>query len=215
MKPRSLIMAAVGLYVILAATPLVAHHAFAAMYDAKKPVTLRGTVARLEWVNPHAWIYIESKKADGTVEQWAVEAASPATLSSRGYGRDSVKLGMEVVVNAYQSKDGALRAHGRDLTLPSGQILNLGLSSMGAPYDDGTVVQSEPAAVRTQVIGAWWMNSALMQRLGITDEQRARIERTFENHRQAILSTTDTLEKEEAALGRLLDADPIDRNAIF
>src|SRR5204862_606411 len=115
----------------------------------------------------------------------------------------------------YQSKSGVLRMDARDLTLPDGQTLFLGSSGTGAPYDDASILQNEPRAVRIQVAGAWWMNTALMQRLGITDEQRGKIERTFENHRQAILSTTDLLEKEEAQLARLLDTESIDRNAVF
>jgi Spy/CpxP family protein refolding chaperone len=215
----SLIMSGIGLCLILHATPAHAHHAFAAEYDAKRPVTLRGTVAKVEWVNPHMWIYIDFKKTDGNAEQWGIEAASPATLTGRGYTRESLKLGTEVVVNGYQSKSGALRVNARDLTLSDGQILFLGSSGTGAPYDDASVPQNNlqdgPRAVRVQVTGAWWMNTALMQRLGITDEQRGKIERTFENHRQAILSTTDLLEKEEAQLARFLDTEPIDRNAVF
>ena len=103
----------------------------------------------------------------------------------------------------------------RDLTLPDGQVLFLGSSGTGAPYDDASVPQNEPQRVVRVQAGAWWMNTALMQRLGITDEQRAKIERTFDNHRQAILSTTALLEKEEAQLERLLNILPVDRNAVF
>jgi Spy/CpxP family protein refolding chaperone len=216
-KQLFLIVPGIALYLALFAATAQAHHAFGAEYDANRPVTLRGTVTKLEWVNPHALIYIESKKSSGVVEQWAIEAASPNTLTNRGFTRDIVKLGMDVTVNGYQSKSGALRVHGRDLTLPSGQVLPLGSPGIGAPYDDASLAQEEQklAVVRSQLAGAWWMNTALMQRLGITDEQIAKIERTFENHRQAILSTTDQLEKEEGMLSRLLDAEPIDRNAVF
>jgi Spy/CpxP family protein refolding chaperone len=211
----SLIMTGVGLYVILAVAPAQAHHAFAAEFDAKKPVTLHGAVSKLTLTNPHAWIYVDVKKNDGSVEQWGVETASPATLASRGFTRDLLKLGTEVTVNGYQANNGSLRASGRDLTVPNNQPLFIGSAGIGAPYDDGTLPQDERRTVPPQVSGAWWMNTALMQRLGITDDQKSKIERTFENHRQTIVSTTDQLEKEEAVLARLLDADPVDRNAVL
>src|SRR5215467_4597134 len=211
MKVTRVLLTGIGLDLILTAVPAHAHHAFAAEYDAKKPVTLRGTITKVDWVNPHTWIYIDSKKSDGTAEQWGIEAASPATLSGRGYTRNSLSLGTQVVVNGYQSKSGTLRANARDLTLPDGQVLFLGSAGTGAPYDDASILQNEPKAVRTQVAGAWWMNTILMQRLGITDEQRAKIEKTFDSHRQPIVSATDLLEKEEAQLARLLDMEPIDR----
>jgi Spy/CpxP family protein refolding chaperone len=218
MRTRLLpIMTSLGLYIMMAATPAQAHHAFAAQFDAKKPVTLRGTVSKVEWVNPHAWIYVDLKRNDGSVEQWSVEAASPATLVSRGFTRDFLKVGIEVTINGYQSNDGSPRANGRDLTLQNSQPLFIGAPGFGAPYDDASLSHDvEMKTLRTpQVSGAWWMNTALMQRLGITDDQKAKIERTFENHRQAILSTTDQLEKEEATLARLLDAETVDRNAVF
>ena len=213
---RLLVMtAATGLYLMLAAVPAPAHHAFSAQYDATKPVTLHGTISKVEWINPHPWIHIDVKKSDGTVDQWMIEAASANTLMSRGFTRDLLKPGMEVTVSGYQSKDGALRVHGRDLTLPNAQPLFLGSTGIGAPYDDGTLAQDDKKTVTTQLSGAWWMNTALMQRLGITDDQKAKIERVFENHRQAIVSTTDELERQEAVLARLLDTDPVDRNAVY
>ena len=109
----------------LAALPVSAHHAFAAEFDAKAPVKLRGTVTKMEWINPHAWIHVSVKKADGTVEEWMVETGTPNTLLRRGLTRDSLKPGTEVIVDGYQSKDGSLRANGRDLTLPNGQTLFL------------------------------------------------------------------------------------------
>jgi hypothetical protein len=123
---------------------------------------------------------------------------------------------MDIVVDGYQSKTGALRVHGRDLTLPNGQgALFLGSNGIGAPYDDVTVAEDNLRIVRTQVAGAWWTNAALVQRLGLTEDQKAKIERTFENHRLTIVSTTDLLEREEALLARLLDTEPIDRNAVL
>ena len=204
-----------GLHLILAAAPAWAHHAFAAEFDANKPVTLRGAVTKMEWVNPHSWIYIDLKKNDGSVEHWGIEAAGASALLSRGLTKDFLKLGTEVTVNGYQARDGSLRANGRDLSLPNSPPVFIGFANSGAPYDNTILAQDEKKAVRTQVAGAWWMNTALMQRLGITDDQRVKIEKAFENHRQAILSTTDQLEKEEALLARLLDSEPVDRNAVY
>ncbi|PYS41954.1 MAG: hypothetical protein DMG14_05630 [Acidobacteria bacterium] len=128
--------AAAVLFLVLAVRPAIAHHAFAAEFDAKKPVKIRGTVTKMEWINPHAWIHIDVKKPDGTVEEWMIEAGTPNTLLRRGFTKDSLKAGTEVVVDGYQSKDGSLRANGRDITLPNGQTLFLAGSSSGAPYEE-------------------------------------------------------------------------------
>jgi uncharacterized protein DUF6152 len=112
-----------------------AHHAFAAEFDATKPVKFTGTVTKMLWVNPHAWIYIDVKKPDGTVEEWMIEAGTPNTLIRRGFTKNSLPAGTEVVVDGYQSKDGAHRANGRDLTLPDGKTLFLGSPGTGAPDD--------------------------------------------------------------------------------
>ena len=137
--PRKLsaVVAGVAL-LLLAAVPLLAHHAFASEFDAKKPVKFKGTVTKMEWINPHAWIHVSVKKPDGTVEEWMVEAGTPNTLLRRGLTKDSLKAGTEIVVDGYQSKDGSLRANGRDLTLPNGQTLFLGGTSPAerAPDED-------------------------------------------------------------------------------
>ncbi len=127
--------AAVVVLAILSGAPVWAHHAFAAEFDAKKPVKLRGTVTKMEWINPHAWIHVDVKKADGTVDEWMVEAGTPNTLLRRGFTRDSLKPGTEIIVDGYQSKDGSLRANGRDVTLPDGKTLFLGSSAPDAPDD--------------------------------------------------------------------------------
>ena len=119
-------LAAVFLFSILVVKPVSAHHAFAAEFDAKRPVKLRGTVTKMEWINPHAWIHVDVKKADNTVEEWMIETGTPNTLLRRGFTRESLKAGTEVLVDGYQSKDGSLRANGRDITLPNGQTLFLG-----------------------------------------------------------------------------------------
>jgi len=121
------------LLIVLCTRPVFAHHAFAAEFDAKKPIKLRGTVTKMEWINPHAWIHIDVKKTDGTVEEWMIEAGTPNTLLRRGFTKDSLKAGTEVIVDGYQSKDGSLRANGRDITLPDGKTLFLGSSAPDAP----------------------------------------------------------------------------------
>src|SRR5438445_9232271 len=129
--------AALVLVSALTGIPAWGHHAFAAEFDSKKPVKLRGTVTKMEWINPHTWMHVDVKKDDGSIEEWMVEAGTPNTLLRRGFTRDSLKAGTEVVVDGYQSKDGSLRANGRDLTLPDGKTLFLGSNdAAGAPYQE-------------------------------------------------------------------------------
>ena len=125
-----------GLLLALTAARPSAHHAFAAEFDANKPVKFQGTVTKMLWVNPHAWIYMDVKKQDGTVEEWMIEAGTPNTLLRRGFTKESLQAGTVVTVDGYQSKDGSRRANGRDLTLPNGQTLFLGSSGTGAPDED-------------------------------------------------------------------------------
>jgi hypothetical protein len=132
MKP----LAAMFALLIWAGTPALAHHAFAAEFDAKKPIKIRGTVTKMEWINPHAWIHVDVKKDDGTVDEWMIETGTPNTLLRRGFTRESLKAGQEVIVDGYQSKDGSLRANGRDITLPNGQVLFLGSTGSDTPYAD-------------------------------------------------------------------------------
>jgi hypothetical protein len=110
-----------------------AHHAFAAEFDSKKPVKFTGTVTKMLWVNPHAWIYLDVKQPDGTVEEWMIEAGTPNTLLRRGFTKESLQPGTEIIVDGFQAKDGARRANGRDVTLPNGKVLFIGSSGTGAP----------------------------------------------------------------------------------
>ncbi len=125
-------MVAAGLAAVV---PLAAHHAFSSEFDATKPVRLRGTITKMEWINPHAWIHIEVKTEAGATEQWMVEAGPPGALVRRGWRKDSVKPGVEVLVEGYRAIDGSYKANGRDVTLPDGTRLFAGSSGTGAPYD--------------------------------------------------------------------------------
>ena len=112
---------------------LSAHHAFAAEFDANKPVNFTGTITKMEWVNPHCWLHIAVKQSDGMVVNWAIEAGTPNVLFRRGFTKQALLPGIEIVVDGYRAKDGTRRANGRDLTLPDGRTLFLGGSSPDAP----------------------------------------------------------------------------------
>jgi hypothetical protein len=120
---------------VIAAGPVDAHHAFAAEFDSTKPVKLRGTITKMEWINPHAWMHLEVKNRDGTVVTWMIEAGPPGALVRRGWRKDSVVPGTEVLVEGYQALDGSNKANGRDVTFPDGTRLFAGSSGTGAPRD--------------------------------------------------------------------------------
>jgi hypothetical protein len=127
-----IIRTAAAAALIAPAVPLVAHHAFAAEFDANQPITLRGTVTRVEWINPHTWIHIDVKEADGKVVEWMIEGGTPNTLLRNGVDRKSLPAGTEIVVDGYRAKSGLNRANGRDITLADGRKLFLGSSLTGA-----------------------------------------------------------------------------------
>jgi len=129
------VLASVGILLAGATAPAWAHHAFAAEFDSKKPVTFKAKVTRVEWVNPHVWIHVEVQRADGKVEPWAIEGGTPNVLFRRGFTKQSLAPGIEIMIDGYQAKDGTRRANGRDLTLPDGKKLFLGSSGTGAPYE--------------------------------------------------------------------------------
>ena len=137
-RPVTTALSAVGgICVCLAviSEPVAAHHAFAAEFDAERPVEFTGTVTRVEWINPHVWIHVDVTRDDGAVEGWAFEGGTPNVLFRRGFTRQSLLPGTDVVVDGYQAKDGTNRANGRDITFTDGTKLFLGSSGTGAPYE--------------------------------------------------------------------------------
>jgi uncharacterized protein DUF6152 len=137
----TVVLAGVGL--LLAAAPVLAHHAFSAEFDASKPLKLQGTVTQVEWINPHAWVHLDVKRPDGTVEQWMIEGGTPNTLFRRGFTKNSLPYGTVIIVDGYRAKDGSLKGNGRDLTFPDGRKLFMGSTGTGAP-DDPKEPASQP-----------------------------------------------------------------------
>ena len=125
----------VGVGMLLAAVPLLAHHSFAAEFDANKPITLKGTITKMEWVNPHSWLHIDVKEPDGKVSSWALEFGSPNALYRRGWRNTMLPVGTEVTVTGFRSKDGSNTGNAADVVLPDGKKLFAGSSGSGAPKE--------------------------------------------------------------------------------
>jgi hypothetical protein len=115
-----LLAAAAALVVLVAGGPVWAHHSFSAEYDGKELVTLKGTISKVEWTNPHIYIYLDVKDASGKVTTWALEGYPPNTLKRTGFPRDILKIGEEITISAYKSKDGSNTGAGREVTFPDG-----------------------------------------------------------------------------------------------
>jgi hypothetical protein len=131
------LLAVTGVGVLLAAgaTPVLAHHAFSAEFDDKKPITLQGTITRMEWVNPHVWIHFDVKRPDGKVDEWMIEGGTPNTLFRRGFTKLGLQPGTAIKVDGYQARDGSKKGNGRTVTFSDGKTLFLGSSGTGAPAD--------------------------------------------------------------------------------
>ena len=131
--------AAAGALALCASGPALAHHAFAAEFDGNAPVNLRGTITKVEWINPHAWMHMTVETPGKPPQEWMIEGGTPNTLLRNGLTRDSVKPGVQVIVRGYQAKDKrctpACKANGRDITFLDGRHVFMGSSGTGAPKD--------------------------------------------------------------------------------
>ena len=132
MNPK-LAAAIVGIGLVVVATPVVAHHSFAAEYDANKQVTVKGSVTRIEWTNPHTHVYIDVKDDKGNVTNLKFELASPLVLLQCGWRANVLKVGDEVTVEGAMAKDGANRANARVVTLADGRRVSAGSSGGDLP----------------------------------------------------------------------------------
>ena len=130
MKAMFVLMLTAGL--LVAALPVRAHHSFAAEFDINQPITLQGVLTKMEWVNPHGWIYIDVKEADGKVVNWAIEAGGPTALLRRGLRKTDFPAGVEVTVKGYRAKSGAPKANGQNVTLKDGRNFFLGAGDAGS-----------------------------------------------------------------------------------
>jgi hypothetical protein len=117
--------------VLLVPISLVAHHAFAAEFDRSKPVKVQGAVVKMEWTNPHIWIYVDMKDEKGSVTRWQCEGGSPNTLTRQGWTKDSLKQGDQIVIEGYRAKDGSNTCNSSSVTLADGKRLFAGSSAEG------------------------------------------------------------------------------------
>ena len=128
-------VAVAGIGVLGLSMATQAHHAFSAEFDANNPVSLRGTITKVEWINPHIWVHLQVAEPDGTLADWAVEGGAPNAMFRRGWNLESVPPGIEIVVEGYRAKNGENKANGRTIQLPDGKRLFVGSSGTGAPRD--------------------------------------------------------------------------------
>jgi Family of unknown function (DUF6152) len=116
-----------------ASVPLAAHHSFAAEFDAKQPLLFKGTVTKMEWINPHVWIHMNVTQPNGKTEAWMVEGGAPTVLFRRGFSKTSLQAGTQIVVDGYRAKDGTNKMNAREITFVDGRKLFAGSDGTGAP----------------------------------------------------------------------------------
>lgn len=132
---RTLIIPFVIMIALSVPAAVLAHHAFAAEFDSSKPFKIRGTIVKMEWINPHTWLHLDVKRPDGKTERWMIEGGPPNALYRRGFTQKSLPQGAELVVEGFRAKDGSLKGNGRELTFADGRRLFVGSSGTGAPSD--------------------------------------------------------------------------------
>jgi hypothetical protein len=132
MKPLA---TAAVLVSLLSGTIASAHHAFTAEFDGNQPVTLKGTISKVEWINPHSWVYVDVKEASGTTTTWKIECGAPNQLMRRGWNKNSIPIGSQVVVEGYRAKNGSTTANAKDIIAADGKRFFVGSSGTGAPFD--------------------------------------------------------------------------------
>ncbi len=125
-----------GLLMLGGTAQVLAHHSFPAEFDINRPIQLTGTVTKVEWINPHAWIHVDVKKRDGSIENWAIETGTPNTLLRRGLKKEDLPAGTQIKVSGYQSRDGTAKANGVNVTLSDGRALFIGGAGQGAPTEN-------------------------------------------------------------------------------
>jgi hypothetical protein len=134
---RTLLVVTAVLGLLVTAAPAPAHHSFAAEFDEKLPVNLRGTLTKMAWTNPHGWIYIDVKTPDGKVENWAVETGAPNALLRRGLRKEDFPAGVEVIVKGFRAKNGDTTANANTVTFADGRNFFMGSSGTGGPPEAG------------------------------------------------------------------------------
>ena len=133
MKTTLAVLVGCAIVVAVATVPAAAHHSFAAEFDAKQPVLFKGTVTKMEWINPHVWIHMNVTQPNGKTEAWMVEGGAPTVLFRRGFSKTSLQAGTQIVVDGYRAKDGTHKMNAREITLADGRKLFAGSEGTGAP----------------------------------------------------------------------------------